>query len=236
MDAHLQRLQELQALDTRIAGLERKLEGIPLRIEALRSAYQQAKAVVDTLRGRLETIRKDIRAKEKDLDFQGAQRAKCEAKLYEVKTNKEYSAVLAEIETLKIEKGRIEEEILGLMETQERVAREIGEAEQRLRGQEEEVTTQEAAATKELHALEADLAGVRGEREGSARDIPRDLLGQYSRLLKGRSGLAVALVGPSGTCGGCRMSLTPQRFQEVRQSTQIFTCESCGRILYYQQP
>jgi predicted nucleic acid-binding Zn-ribbon protein len=30
------------------------------------------------------------------------------------------------------------------------------------------------------------------------------------------------------------MTLTPQRFQEVRQSSQILFCESCGRILFYQ--
>ena len=89
-------------------------------------------------------------------------------------------------------------------------------------------------AGEEQRALEADLQIARAERESLARDIPRDLLAQYDRLLKGRGGLAVALVGQSRICGGCRVTLTPQRFQEVRQSSQILTCESCGRILYYQ--
>jgi hypothetical protein len=44
----------------------------------------------------------------------------------------------------------------------------------------------------------------------------------------------VAIVGSNGICSGCRVSLTPQRFNEVRQSSQILPCESCGRILYYQ--
>ncbi|MGH7321902.1 MAG: zinc ribbon domain-containing protein [Candidatus Rokuibacteriota bacterium] len=234
MDRELQRLQELQVLDTRLAGLERTLEGIPGRIQAIRDGYQQAKAAVESIRAKLEIGRKDLRSGEKDLDFQASQRAKCEAKLYEVKTNKEYSAVLAEIETLKVEKGRIEEEMLALMEAQERMLREIGEAETRLRRHEQEARDQEAAATQELHALETDLAAVRGERESLGRELPRDLLAQYTRLLRGRGGLAVALVGASGICAGCRVTLTPQRFQEVRQSSQILTCESCGRILYYQ--
>ena len=120
------------------------------------------------------------------------------------------------------------------MEAQERMTREAVETDARLKHQAQESETQEAAAREELHALEADLAGVRGERESLAREIPRDLLTQYARLLKGRAGLAVALVGQSGFCAGCRVALTPQRFQEVRQSTQIYTCESCGRVLYYQ--
>ncbi len=234
MDLHLQRLQELQVLDTRIAGLERKLEAIPARIQATRDGLQQAKVAVDAIRQKADQVRKDVRTKEKEVDFQQSQRAKSEAKLYEVKTNKEYSAVLAEIETLKVEKGRLEEEILALMELGERLTPEIAEAEARLRRQTDEARVQETAATEEQRALETDLQAARGERESLAREIPRDLLSQYARLLRGRGGLAVALVGSNGICAGCRVTLTPQRFQEVRQSSQILVCESCGRILFYQ--
>src|SRR5262249_19274270 len=116
MDPHLQRLQELQVLDSRVAGFERKLEAIPARIQGIRDGVQQSGVALDAVRAKLDTARKDMRGKEKDLDYQGSQRKKLEAKLYEVKTNKEYSAVLAEIEGAKVEKSRLEEEILGLME------------------------------------------------------------------------------------------------------------------------
>ncbi len=234
MDGNLQRLHDLQGLDSRIAGLERKLEAIPVRIQAIHDADEQARAAVEAQRAKWAGVRKDLRGREKDLEQNASEKAKRDAKLYEVKTNKEYSAVLAEIESLKVEKSRIEEEILALMETQERMTREVGEAESRLKRQEQESKAQAAAATEELRALEADLAVVRAERESLARDIPRDLLTQYTRLLKGRGGLAVAVVGSNGICTGCRLSLTPQRFNELRQSSQILTCESCGRILYYQ--
>ena len=111
---------------------------------------------------------------------------------------------------------------------------EVVEGEARLRPQEAEAKVQEAAAAEELRALEADLETARSERESVARDVPRDILGQYGRLLKVRGGLAVALVGSNGICSGCRVTLTPQRFNEVRQSSQIFVCENCGRFLYYQ--
>jgi uncharacterized protein len=234
MDQHLQRLQELQVLDSRVAGLERKLEAIPGRIQAIRDGVQQAKTSVDQIRGKLDGARKDLRTKEKELEYQGAQRKKLEAKLYEVKTNREYSAALAEIEGAKVEKDRLEEEILGLMELQERLGREVVEGEARLRPLEAEGRVQEAAAAEELRALEGDVEVARSERESVAREVPRDLLSQYGRLLKGRGGLAVALVGSNGICSGCRVTLTPQRFNEVRQSSLILVCESCGRFLYYQ--
>jgi predicted nucleic acid-binding Zn-ribbon protein len=234
MDPHLQRLQELQVLDSRVAGLERKLEAIPGRIQVIRDGLQQSKAAVDAIRGKLDGTRKDIRAKEKDLEYQASQRKKLEAKLYEVKTNKEYSAVLAEIEAMKVEKGRLEEEILGLMELQERLGRESVDGETRLRPLEAEARVQEAASTEEMRALEVDLEGARSERASLAKDLPRDLIAQYGRILKQRGGLAVALVGSNGICSGCRVALTPQRFNEVRQSSHILLCENCGRFLYHQ--
>jgi predicted nucleic acid-binding Zn-ribbon protein len=234
MDPHLQHLQELQVLDSRVAGLERKLEAIPGRIQGIRDGLQRAKAGIEAIRAKFDGARKDMRTKEKELEYQAAQRKKLEAKLYEVKTNKEYSAVLAEIEGAKVEKDRLEEEILGLMELQERLGREVVEGETRLRPQEAEARVQEAAAAEELRALEVDLEAARSERESVARNVPRDILAQYGRLLKGRAGLAVALVGSNGICSGCRVTLTPQRFNEVRQSSQILVCENCGRFLYYQ--
>jgi uncharacterized protein len=234
MDSMLQRLHDLQGLDSRIAGLEQKHQAIPGRVKGIREADQQARSAVETQRTRLATVRKELRMRQKDLEQNASEKAKRDAKLYEVKTNKEYSAVLAEIEGIKVEKGRIEEEILGHMDAEERLAREIAEAEKRLARQTEEFKAQEAAAMEEQRALEADLAVVKAERDSLARDIPRDLLTQYTRLLRGRGGLAVAVVGSNGICTGCRLSLTPQRFNELRQSSQILTCEGCGRILYYQ--
>lgn len=234
MESQLQILSDLQQQDSRIAALEAEVARLPKQITAIETALVEAKKSLEVLRGRQDKARRDLRAKEKDLEVVAVRRSKSESRLYEVKTNKEYSAVLAEIETLKLDKGRLEEEILALMELQERLAREVAEADTRLTRQEQDARVQEAAATEELRALDADLTGVRGERESLRRDIPRDLIGQYERLLKGRAGLAVALVGSNGTCSGCRVAITPQRFQEVRTSSQILTCESCGRILYYQ--
>jgi predicted nucleic acid-binding Zn-ribbon protein len=34
-------------------------------------------------------------------------------------------------------------------------------------------------------------------------------------------------------CGGCRMTVTPQRLQELRAQSALLPCESCGRYLYW---
>jgi len=236
VDQQLQVLINVQALDTKIAALESEQARLPGQIEAVQAAVAQARDGVQTLKGRLDQNKKDTRAKEKDLEDAQVKRQKSEARLYEVKTNKEYSAVLVEIEEIKQEKAKIEEEVLSLMEMQERVAVAIRDAEASLKTGESQGREEEAQIRQRLAAVETELRGLKGERESLSRDLPKDLLADYEKLLRPRGGLAVARVLPvdgGSICGGCRMTLTPQCLQEVKQQSALLNCESCGRFLYW---
>jgi predicted nucleic acid-binding Zn-ribbon protein len=233
VDEQLQGLIDLQQLDSRIFLLEGELRQLPAQIEASQAAVADARSAVERLKAEMDSAKKSIRAKEKDLEVSAAKRAKSEARLYEVKTNKEYSAVLVEIEEIKQEKARIEEEILAQMEVQERCAGQIQEGEASLTLREAQAQREEAAARARLQALESDLDILRASRESLVRQFPRDLLGSYDRILRHRNGAAVVQVLPGGICGGCRVTLTPQRFHEIRQQSSLYTCESCGRYQYW---
>jgi predicted nucleic acid-binding Zn-ribbon protein len=236
VDPQLQTLIDLQGYDGRIAALEAEAGRLPKQIESLQASLAEAKKQVETIKGRVDSTRKELRSKEKDLEVTAAKRSKLEARLYEVKTNKEYSAALLEIEESKQEKAKTEEEILVLMELQERLSVEIREAETRFKTREEQARQDEVVVRKKLAAVEAELAGVRAERSGRAKDVPPGLLSDYERLLRARSGVAVAAVNASAFCGGCRVSIRPQAIQELRSAvTVMMRCESCGRYLYWQE-
>ena len=236
MDAQLLTLIDLQGFDTRLAALEAEAARLPKQIEAIHLALAEAKKIVDALKLKADTTRKDLRTKEKDLEVVTAKRAKAEGRLWEVKNNIEYSAVLSEIEAIKQEKAHGEEEILGLMELQERLTAEGREAESRLKAREEQARQDEAVVRKKLAAVEAELAGLRTDRQSRAQALPRPLLADYEKILKARSGVAVASVTASAVCSGCRVSIRPQAIQELKAAQAPMLCENCGRYLYWQEP
>ena len=233
MDQQLRILIDLQALDTRIAAVEAEVAKLPREIAAVHAAIEAARKEAEGIRASLDATRKETRAREKDLEVTQARRAKIEGRLYEVKTNTEYTAVLVEIEGVKQEKSRVEEDILTLMERQERLAVEIREAESRLRTREDEGGREEAAMREKLRGLEVDLAGLRSERNELTRQLPAPVLANYGRILRARSGLAIVPILKPNLCAGCRMTVTPQRIQELRQQSALILCESCGRFLYW---
>ena len=233
MDQQLQTLINLQAIDTRIAALEADAARLPKEIAAVHAAIEEAKKQVEQAKARLDTARKDQRAKEKDLEVTQAKLVKNNARLYEVKTNKEYSAVLSESEEIKQEKARMEEEVLVLMEAQERLAGDIRDAETRFKQREGEGRGQEATLQEQLRGIETDLTAVRTERKELAGKLPGNILADYERILRARAGLALVPVAKPNFCGACRMTITPQRLQELRAQSSLIPCESCGRYLYW---
>jgi predicted nucleic acid-binding Zn-ribbon protein len=233
VDAQLKTLIDLQGVDTRIAALEAEAARLPREIAAIHATLQGMKQEVDAGKTRLDVAKKDQRAREKDLEVVQAKRSKTEGRLYEVKTNKEYSAVLAEIEDIKQEKGRVEEEILVLMDSQERLAADIKDTESRFKIREAQGKQEEAGFQEKLRVVETELALVRTERAELTRQLPPAVLADYDKLLKARGGLALAQVVKPNLCGGCRMTVTPQRLQELRAQSALLPCESCGRYLYW---
>jgi predicted nucleic acid-binding Zn-ribbon protein len=226
-------LVELQGFDGRIAALETEAARLPKQIEAIQAALAEAKKTAETIRAKVDATKKDLRAREKDLEVTAGKRTKAETRLYEVKTNKEYSAALLEIEEIKQEKGKTEEEILALMEMQDKLGVEVREAEARFKSREEQARQDEAVVRKKLAVVQQELDVVRAERDSRARELPKGLLGDYDRILKARGGVAVANVSSAAVCGGCRVTIRPQAIQELRVATELMRCESCGRFLYW---
>ncbi len=234
MSPELATLIDLQQLDSRIARLETEAARLPKQIDAIKAALAEATRTVETLKTRFDAARKELRSKEKDLEVTATKRTKAEGRLYEVKTNKEYSAVLIEIEEIKQEKAETEEQILSLMEMQERLTADIRDAEQRFKAREDQARQDESAVRRQLADVESQLAAVRAERQTSARTLPAALLSSYDRIMKARGGVAVAAVTATNVCGACRVTIRPQALQELRSATDLMLCENCGRSLYWQ--
>ena len=161
----------VQVLDSRVAGLERKLEAIPTRIHGIRDGLQQAKASVDAIRGKLDGAARTCgRRKRARVPGRPAEEARGQAL-----RGQDEQGVLGGAGRDREREGRKGPHRGGdprLMELQERVGREVVEADARLRPQEAEAKVQEAAAAEELRALEVDVR-PRGASEGRRRDVPR---------------------------------------------------------------
>ena len=232
MLAELEGLVELQRLDSEIAELEAVAAAIPGQILTKQEQFLQAKAALEAATAETDRMQKLRRQKERELEEFNTQLKKRQGRLFEIKTNQEYSAVLKEIEGLKEKISTLEEEILLLLDQIEAAAKALAQEEESVRSKQAEFLEDQQQKETELRELQRRLSSLQGARRGQSKGVESSLLQQYIRLFKSRAGLAVA-EARNGSCEGCHVALTPQLYNEVRRNEEILTCERCGRILYW---
>jgi hypothetical protein len=228
----LEQLVELQQLDSEIAEVEAAAAAIPGVIRRIEEQMMKAKADLDAVTAETDRMTKLRRQQERELEEVTDQLKKRQSRLFEIKTNQEYSAVLKEIEGLKHKVSVLEEAILVILDQIEVKLKARAEEEQRVRSSEAEALRDTQRKEVELRQLRGRLSELQGARKSRSKNVESSLLQQYLRLLKSRAGLAVA-PARDGSCEGCHVALTPQLYNEVRRNEEILTCERCGRILYW---
>ncbi len=231
MWTELDKLLELQKIDQVIARLDAEAEAIPQAIAALDARLATARDGLQAAKSGAEQIQKDRRGKERELDEITQNIKKKQARLFEIKTNDEYSAVLKEIESLKERSSRLETEILELLERADVTAKTVGEAEKGFKAAEALRDQERVGKEAQLAKVQAELATQQEARAKQASRLDAELLQQYTRLMRSRGVVVVPV--KDGSCGGCGIALTPQAYNEVRRNDRMFTCPSCSRVLYY---
>ena len=228
----LKLLIDLQELDSSIAALQKTCKEIPIQINTLEKEVEKAMTSLHHIKVEAEALTKLRRARERDLEECSQNLKKKQSRLFEVKTNQEYTAVLKEIEVLKEKQSQLEEEVLEIMERGDKMAAERAKAEGELAQQELRFKKEKAALEGELREKEAQLSRLLIKRRDHTTQVESDILYTYNKLLKSRNGLAVIAVR-DGSCLGCFVSLTPQAYNEVQKNEKLMSCPNCNRILYY---
>ena len=225
-------LIQLQQCDNRIAKVLQAKEQAPLRIQKLedemRAMENQSKADED----QLEVLRKDRRQMEREIQELDGKVDKSSAKLAQIKSNKEYTAALKEIDDLKTIKFQTEEKAIQMMETSEELERKSKGHKDTLKTLRDQCEKDKDAVRKELLGLEKDLEALQEERSQLCCDFDQGLLKKYLFLKERKGGLAISSV-VTGVCQTCHMGIPPQKFNELIRGNDLMTCPHCNRIIYW---
>lgn len=224
-------LIELQRLDNLIADAKSRLEGNPEYVKKAQAELDKAQAAFDEFNAKYE---KDLNAKttvEKAYEDGKVLLEKAQKKLPEVKNNKEYEAVLKEMDTLKKNVYESELRFIELKESIEKYKSENEEVIARLEKCKEELEFTAAQKNEENSELINKLAEDQKAREEAAKLVKKPVLMKYERIREARQNLTVVRV-ENETCTGCCIKIPPQLYVEVRKDKELLQCPSCQRFLY----
>ena len=232
MLADLQRLIELQEVESRAAVANKAIADAPGRIAALDALLQSTTAALASAKQSLATNQASRRSIDNDLISAQQRRDKYKDQLMAVKTNEQLHAMQHQIETVGAEVLQHEERVLVSMMEADEINATIKKTEAALKAAQAKVAAERATIESEAKTHQATVAecAVAREKVVSAMDN-KGAVETFQRIAKVR-GTAVARA-EGERCTICQVRLRPAVFSEVRKGDSLVQCDSCNRILYF---
>ncbi len=242
MGATLDALHRLQEVELQIADIRRDVDR---KLRAARRQEQRIAEIEERIRSersalqssQMEADRFDLDVKSKDAEI-----VKLRQALQVSKTNKEYSAILTQLNTYKADMSKVEDRVLSLMSQVDVKRREIAAIEQERESERAKLAELQADAEAADARSRDRLAGLQAQRLEAASVVPPTALEFFDRVAKKNEGAALARVVRTHpkraeyACEGCNMSITIEQVNAVLSRDEAIVCNICGRILYLEAP
>ena len=237
--SHLRTIVRLQAALDALRRAEKQLSGVPEWMEELHGQHSARLAEIAAVGEAAEAATHDRRKAEAAIQDATEKLKHYQQQISLVRTQREYSALLTEIDTVKSSIKGLEEQALAGMEGYEQAQARL--VEERNAFAELDSRYQEALARwqSERPAVEQQAETLRAEVSQLRAELPRGVLTNFERVYERRAGDAVAPLrksaGGGGSiyhCGGCNYRVRLQVVGEIRNRGSLVQCDGCRRFLY----
>ncbi|WP_305042094.1 zinc ribbon domain-containing protein [Geoalkalibacter sp.] len=224
-------LKDLQDIDTAARKIRLDRQQMEQELGSLDAEVERVRVMVTGLREGLDALRAERRELGQALALERDNVARAESRLPAIKTQKEYIAVLKEVDTAKKMNRDIEERIKGKDAEIAALDQDLQEKEKELAEQEDKANARRALIEEQLAEIDATLSSREAERAAIAEQIPLVTRKRYQTLLDRRGGIAV-VEARQGACQGCHMQLPPQVFNSLFRQEEVMSCPHCHRLIF----
>jgi len=230
-------LVKLQSVENRLRAEKLKLtrcrRNVVIQenlIRSLQSALEAKKEEVQLTRVQFDRLELELKSRDETI-------AKLRASLNSAKTNKEYAAVLTQLNTTKADSSKVETQSLELLKDIEADEAECKDIQKQI-DEQKETLEQTRKESEELAArYQVGIDKVQAEWDDVAKSIPDEAVDLFNRVAETYDGHAVAEVEQQDekrglySCGGCFMGITAENVNVLMTKDDIIRCPNCTRIL-----
>jgi predicted nucleic acid-binding Zn-ribbon protein len=229
----LERLLRIQEIADKVGAARTVEQQAPVRLQAIEERFRERNAEYVAVKERFDALDADQRKRSGDLKELETHRAKYMEDLMSVTNQREYAAILKEIDSVKSQIAENEEAILKDMEEIETVKVELEASASHIEEERKIVETESAEVQGEADSARKQIEELCSERGGVESELPAPLVATIRRLETGRQGIFIAQA-VDGTCQSCYVRMRPQVFQEIKLGAKLHACSNCKRMLYHE--
>lgn len=241
MNPHLETIVELQTALTQLKEAEQRLSSVPDWMRELHEEHAGRKAEIDALQEAAEAAAKERRTGETATQDAQEKLKKYQQQINRVTNQREYGALLQEIDTVKTQISTSETQAFSALERHEKAEKELTEKRESFRELDERYSTELARWEAEKPGVARQIDELRARITKMRSGLPRQTVSIFERILERNPTGALAPVRPierpgrvqrEWACSACNYRVRPQTVVEIRNSDTLVQCDSCKRILF----
>ena len=228
-----------------------KLQSVENRLRAAKAMLTRCRRNVIIQENRVRSLQSAVEVKREEIQLTKIQSDRLElelktkdeailrlrASLNVAKTNKEYAAVLTQLNTTKADNSKVETQILELMKDIEVDEAECANIQDQIDEQKQKLEQIRKEAEHLATKYEAEIEEIQAEWDQASQTIPAELLELFNRVAETYDGEALAVVErqegktETYTCGGCFMGVPAESVNVLMTKDDVIRCPNCTRIL-----
>jgi predicted nucleic acid-binding Zn-ribbon protein len=223
--------QKLRAAQSRLDATTRNVRVQERRSNDLAERIRLARLALKEQQAKAAALDLDLRTRDARIERLRVQQQ-------DAKNNNEYQAFLIEINTGKVDRNKIEEEAIAVMEANEKAQGEIAALTAQLEAETSKLATMKTEIGGKSRELEAEIEALRPEREAAAAAVPASARTAFDRLADRFEGEAMSAISKPDrrreeyACSACNMDLVRDVYNRLHTRDELVFCPSCRRILY----
>ena len=225
-------LISIAKIDASLNDRRKELRRLPDQVSKIKKSIEDIEARDRVAQGNVDEMSKERRELEQHLEDNYEKIKKFKVQLMEVKTNKEYTAMLHEIEHVEKDVEAKEERLLVLMDELDQETEQSKTLMENGRDKTADLKRQQSELESRIKTLETDIVKLEAEKPNLLAELDPQLKKKYERILAKLNDYAVTNVLDE-TCQGCFARIPPQVTIEVKRNERLITCQTCGRLLVH---
>jgi len=223
--------QQLRAAQARLEAASKDVRVQERRANDLAEKHRLANSKLMETRSKTSQMELDLKTRDAHIE-------KLRTQQQNAKNNKEYQAFLVEINTEKVDKSKIEDELIKSMELVEKGQAEVKDLAAQLEGERTKLATMKQEIGDRLSSLQAEIDALRPGREQAYAAVAPRAREAFDRLAERHDGEAMSPITKPDrrreeyVCGACNMELVVDVYNKLHSRDDLIFCPSCRRILY----
>jgi hypothetical protein len=235
MNQELKILIKLANYDARLDAISKRLAEIPDSLNEFNQQIKNLEQEIKETQDNIKILETKKRKAEHEIEDLQKKLEKYKQQIFEVKSNREYSAMMAEIDTAQEQISALEEEFLLSLDSIEENSAKLGSIKEILAKDQNQQVELAKELAGEQSELERESQLLHKERSDFTSQLDPTTLSRYEKTRARNGGSAVVTVEDS-LCQGCFVNLPPQLVSRVRLAKELERCPNCARYLYVESP